>query len=130
MSVFVIRMSGNRHIYEAWAEKTISGVRGCRVLHFYLASTSGSPPLLAVVGFEKNDRHFSYEVSDNYLKVFGSSPAINARTKWTSRRIMIDWLRSLLVRKDNLPLPNSGINSCNHFLSFLLPLNLVICNLF
>ncbi|KAL8154979.1 uncharacterized protein LOC141661308 isoform X1 [Apium graveolens] len=97
-------MSGIKCTYEAWAERTISEAKGRRVIHFYLVSTS-ERPLLAVVATEKNDRHFSYEVSDNYIKVFGSSPSINAQTKWTSRSIMLEWLSSL-VRKDNLPPPN------------------------
>lgn len=110
-------MSENKNIYEAWLERTISEVKGSRLIHFYLASTSKSP-LLAIAGIEKNDRHFSYEVCDDYLKVFGSSPAINAQTKWTSRSIVIDWLRSV-VRKDDRPSQISSMNSLTYGLKLL-----------
>ncbi|KAK1403159.1 hypothetical protein POM88_002764 [Heracleum sosnowskyi] len=102
-------MLGNKHIYEAWLERTISEVKGHHVIHFYLASTSANP-LLVVVGTEKSDRHFVYVVSEDFLKVFGSSPAINAQTKWTSGSSVMEWLKSL-VRKDNLPPTNSNLHN-------------------
>lgn len=88
-------------------ERIISELQGRRVIHYYLASTSASP-LLAVVGTETRDRHYSYLVSENFLEVFGSTPAINALTKWTSRSDVMEWLNSF-VRKDNLPPTNSNL---------------------
>ncbi|KAK1403161.1 hypothetical protein POM88_002766 [Heracleum sosnowskyi] len=40
------------------------------------------------------------------------SPAINANTKWTSRKPVIEWLKSL-VRKDDLPSTNSSLQEYN-----------------
>lgn len=88
-------------------ETTFSEVEGHRVLHYYLLSTS-KDPLLAVVANEKNDRHFRYMISEDYIKVFGSTDKINVHTSWTSRVPVKEWLTSL-VRRDNLPAANSGI---------------------
>ena len=107
--VFVIRMLANNHAYEKWEERILSKENGKREIRYYLVSTSASP-LLAVVGMEKRDRHYSYVVSEEFLQAIGPNPAINTNEKWTSRKNVKEWLESL-VRENNQPPTNSSMNS-------------------
>ncbi|XP_017237678.1 uncharacterized protein LOC108210781 isoform X2 [Daucus carota subsp. sativus] len=99
-------MLANNHAYEKWEERILSKENGKREIRYYLVSTSASP-LLAVVGMEKRDRHYSYVVSEEFLQAIGPNPAINTNEKWTSRKNVKEWLESL-VRENNQPPTNSN----------------------
>ncbi|XP_063944838.1 uncharacterized protein LOC108210781 isoform X1 [Daucus carota subsp. sativus] len=103
---FDSRMLANNHAYEKWEERILSKENGKREIRYYLVSTSASP-LLAVVGMEKRDRHYSYVVSEEFLQAIGPNPAINTNEKWTSRKNVKEWLESL-VRENNQPPTNSN----------------------
>lgn len=105
-------MSGKKQIYKAWEQVDMCDEKGNRVIHFYLRSTSASP-VLAAVGTEKRGHHYVYIVSKEFVETFGSSPAINARTKWTAREHVTDWLVSL-VRNGNLSPTKPGTYSCHN----------------
>lgn len=101
-------MSSENHIYDAWIERIISEEKKNCVLHYYLCSSISKTSLLAAVGTEKNNRHYKYVVSKEFLEAFRSSQTINARTKWTARHHVTRWLISL-VRKDKLPPTESNL---------------------
>ncbi|MCL7034819.1 hypothetical protein MKW94_001056 [Papaver nudicaule] len=80
-----------------WKEVFVSQERGNRVVHYYLKNSAGDS-VLAVIGTERSVRHMVYVVEDYFLKVYGADMSITYGFKWRSRREVVDWLTSLLLK--------------------------------
>ncbi|XP_068669421.1 uncharacterized protein [Aristolochia californica] len=84
-----------------WEEQFVSQEKGNRVVHYYFKDSAGDP-VLAVVGTERSLRHMVYVVSDDFSRVYGSDKSNNTCFKWRSRREVVNWLTSLLSKKNSL----------------------------
>ncbi|KAJ4977252.1 hypothetical protein NE237_002358 [Protea cynaroides] len=90
-------MSTDVHCFVEWKEQFVSQERGNRIVYYFLKDAAGDS-VLAVVGTERSLRHMVYVVADDFLQAHGSEKSINASFKWRSRREVVDWLTSLLVK--------------------------------
>ncbi|WOK91925.1 hypothetical protein Cni_G00616 [Canna indica] len=107
-------MDGAKGPYVEWQEVVVSNDKGRRVVHYYLKDAGGGADL-AVVGREKSLRHMSYVVPRQFARSYeararlllpslpyssssNSPPPAGSsfKTKWRSRREVIDWLSSLV----------------------------------
>nr|DAD20248.1 TPA_asm: hypothetical protein HUJ06_021711 [Nelumbo nucifera] len=91
-------MSTDGHGFVEWKEQFVSQERGSRVVHYFLKDVAGNS-VLAVVGTERSLRHMVYVVSSDFLLGFRSQNSTNTCFKWRSRREVVDWLTSMLVKK-------------------------------
>lgn len=93
--LYLIRMSQSQNqVLRAWEERVVSKERGSRIVHYTLRdSTTNS--LLAVVGIEKSRNHMIYSVTEDYLRVFGSTEAVHSGTKWKARKDVVEFLMSI-----------------------------------
>lgn len=94
-------MSGNGHWFVEWKEEFVSQERGSRVVHYFLKDSAGEC-VLAVVGTERSVRHMSYVVADEFVRDFGLEASVHSGFKWRSRREVVDWLTSMLSKKNCL----------------------------
>ncbi|XP_068669508.1 uncharacterized protein [Aristolochia californica] len=83
-----------------WEEHFVSQEKGNRVVHYYFKDSAGDS-VLAVVGTERSLRHMVYVVSDDFSRVCGSDKSNNTCFKWRSRREVVNWLTSLLSKKNS-----------------------------
>lgn len=89
-------MSDNQ-VLRAWEERVVSQEKGSRIVHYIMRDSIGSS-LLAVVGRDRCINHMSYVVSDDYLRVFGSTSTVHTGTNWGARRDVVEWLVSVVSR--------------------------------
>ncbi|KAG9443502.1 hypothetical protein H6P81_014842 [Aristolochia fimbriata] len=94
-----------------WEEQFISQEKGNRVVHYYFKDSAGDS-VLAVVGTERSLRHMVYVVSDDFSRVYGSDKSNNTCFKWRSRREVVNWLTSLLSKKNSLPDSSKSPTNC------------------
>ncbi|KAF5202809.1 Agenet and bromo-adjacent-like protein [Thalictrum thalictroides] len=81
-----------------WREVLISQVKGNRVVHYYFTDTAGNS-ILAVVGTEKSPRHIVYVVADEFYQLYGTEMNITAGSKWRSKREVVEWFTSLVLKQ-------------------------------
>ncbi|PIA43698.1 hypothetical protein AQUCO_01800032v1 [Aquilegia coerulea] len=81
-----------------WKEVYISQVKGSRVVHYYFTDTDGNS-ILAVVGTERSLRHMVYVVADEFYQLYGTERNITAGFKWKSKREVVEWLTSSVVKQ-------------------------------
>ncbi|KAF5198744.1 Agenet domain-containing protein / bromo-adjacent domain-containing protein [Thalictrum thalictroides] len=81
-----------------WKEVFISQVKGSRVVHYYFTDTAGNS-ILAVVGTERSLRHMVYVVADEFYQLYGTERNITAGFKWRSKREVVEWLTSSLLKQ-------------------------------
>ncbi|KAG8385856.1 hypothetical protein BUALT_Bualt03G0088700 [Buddleja alternifolia] len=87
-------MSDNK-VQRAWEERVISREKGNRIVHYLIRDTNANC-FLAVVGVERSIRHMTYSVTEDFLRVFGSTCTVHAGTRWTSRKNVAEFLRSVV----------------------------------
>ncbi|KAK6124770.1 hypothetical protein DH2020_041491 [Rehmannia glutinosa] len=86
-------MSDNQ-VLRAWEERVISQEKDNRIVHYLLVDSTGNQ-LLAVVGIERSRRHIIYSVTEDFLRVFGSTSTVHAGTRWKSRKDVVECLSSI-----------------------------------
>ncbi|PIM99056.1 hypothetical protein CDL12_28452 [Handroanthus impetiginosus] len=84
-------------VMRAWEERIILREKGRRLVHYILKDSMGNS-VLAVVGRDRSVNHMAYEISEDFLCVFGSTSTVHAGTKWRARRDVIEWLVSVVSR--------------------------------
>ncbi|KAK6149643.1 hypothetical protein DH2020_017168 [Rehmannia glutinosa] len=89
----LIRMSDNQ-VLRAWEERVISQEKGSRIVHYFLMDSAGNS-LLAIVGIERSRRHMFYSVTEDFLRVFGSTSTVHAGTRWKARKDVVEFLSSI-----------------------------------
>ncbi|KAK6133201.1 hypothetical protein DH2020_033037 [Rehmannia glutinosa] len=94
--LLLVRMSNNE-VVRAWEERVISQEKGSRIVHYILKDSTGNS-VLAVVGRERSINHMSYAITEDYLRVFGSTCTVHAGTRWRARRDVVHWLISVVSR--------------------------------
>ncbi|KAL6520467.1 hypothetical protein OROHE_017055 [Orobanche hederae] len=87
------RMSNNR-VQRAWEERVISQEKDNRIVHYHLVDTTANS-LLVVVGTERSRRHITYTVTEDFLRVLGSTSTAHAGTRWKSRKDVVEFLSSI-----------------------------------
>ncbi|XP_043688404.1 uncharacterized protein LOC122639595 [Telopea speciosissima] len=90
-------MSTDVHSFVEWKEEFVSQERGNRIVYYFLKDAAGDS-VLAVVGTERSLRHMVYVVAEDFLQAYGSEKSINVSFKWRSRREVVDWLTSMLMK--------------------------------
>ncbi|CAI9755193.1 unnamed protein product [Fraxinus pennsylvanica] len=91
-------MSDNK-VYVGWEERVMRRESGNRLVHFYLNDAAGNS-LLAVVGTERSLRHMVYSVTEDFIRVFGSTIEVHSGMKWQTKREVVDLLISIASRGD------------------------------
>lgn len=104
---WLIRMSDSP-VVRTWEERVIVPERGSRIVHFIINDSLGNS-VLAVVGRERCLNHMVYMISEDFLRVFGSTSTIRAGKKWQARRDAVEWLASV-VAKGGPVLANSSMS--------------------
>ncbi|KAL8058574.1 hypothetical protein ABFX02_03G027400 [Erythranthe guttata] len=84
----------NNQVQRGWEERVICPEKGRRKVHYILRDSTANS-LLAVVGIERSYNHMFYTVTEDYLRVFGSRAAVNARTAWKARKYVVEFLISI-----------------------------------
>ncbi|KAL8058576.1 hypothetical protein ABFS82_03G026500 [Erythranthe guttata] len=84
----------NNQVQRGWEERVICPEKGRREVHYILRDSTANS-LLAVVGIERSYNHMFYTVTEDYLRVFGSTAAVNARTAWKARKYVVEFLISI-----------------------------------
>ncbi|KAG6420878.1 hypothetical protein SASPL_117422 [Salvia splendens] len=84
-------------VIRAWEECVVVPERGSRIVHYKLKDNIGNS-VVAVVGRERCINHMVYTVSEDYLRVFGSTGGVYAGKKWQARREVVDWLITVVAR--------------------------------
>ncbi|KAI3456571.1 hypothetical protein Pfo_013234 [Paulownia fortunei] len=81
-------------VLRAWEEREISQEKGSRIVHYLLKDSTGNS-LLAAVGIERSIRHMTYSVTEDFLRVFGSTSTVHAGTRWKARKDVVECLTSM-----------------------------------
>lgn len=97
-------MAANDATFVEWKEEFVSQERGSRIVHYILKDSSGKS-ILAVIGTERSLRHMVYVVAEEFLSYSGTDNSIQAGFKWRSRREVVDWLTSMLVKQQQSESP-------------------------
>ncbi|KAL8058579.1 hypothetical protein ABFX02_03G027900 [Erythranthe guttata] len=84
----------NNQVQRGWEERVICPEKGSREVHYILRDSTANS-LLVVVGIERSYNHTFYTVTEDYLRVFGSTAAVNARTAWKVRKYVVEFLISI-----------------------------------
>ncbi|KAG8385857.1 hypothetical protein BUALT_Bualt03G0088800 [Buddleja alternifolia] len=85
----------DNQVQRAWEERVISPQKGNRIVHYLIRDTNANC-FLAVVGIERSIRHMTYSVTEDFLRVFGSTSTVHAGTRWKSRKHVTEFLRSVV----------------------------------
>ncbi|KAK6133190.1 hypothetical protein DH2020_033080 [Rehmannia glutinosa] len=111
----------NNEVLRAWEERVISQEKGSRIVHYILKDSTGNS-VIAVVGRERSINHMSYAITEDYLRVFGSTCTVHAGTRWRARRDVVHWLISVVSRAGPI-LTNSTANPSSLKRRILLKIN-------
>ncbi|KAL8058550.1 hypothetical protein ABFX02_03G026000 [Erythranthe guttata] len=84
----------NNQVQRGWEEGVICPEKGSSVVHYILRDSTANS-LLDVVRIERRLNHMFYTVTEDYLRVFGSTAAVNARTAWKARKYFVEVLISI-----------------------------------
>ncbi|XP_057795174.1 uncharacterized protein LOC131011385 [Salvia miltiorrhiza] len=84
-------------VLRAWEECVVVPERGSRIVHYILKDNIGNS-VVAAVGRERCINHMVYTISDDFLRVFGSTTGVGAGKKWHARREVVEWLISVVAR--------------------------------
>lgn len=95
--MFCLNRMPDNQVLRAWEERVIVQEKGSRIVHYMLKDNTGNS-LLAVVGRERSINHMAYAISEDFLRVFGSTSTVHAGKKWEARRDVVEWLISVVSR--------------------------------
>lgn len=99
-------MSSNQ-VERKWEQRVVSEHKGKRIVHYLIWDTTPNN-VLAVVGLQATQWHMTYTVTEDYLRVFGSTRDVHAETCWTTRKEVIQFLESV-AKKGGPIFGNTGM---------------------